>query len=92
MLIPSKEEVLAHVTVLPKEVRKRLEARGLPLIDLQGPLEQAARTRSPYYKRDIHLNEFGNEVVARFLAGWYKTRTFQSTVQMSRFQPENETR
>ena len=37
VLIPSKEEVLAHVTVLPKEVRKRLEARGLTLVDLQGP-------------------------------------------------------
>ena len=92
VLIPSKEEVLGKITALPKGIKRRLVEKGISFIDLQGTLEQAARTRSPYYKRDIHLNDFGNEVVGRSLADWYRTRRLEPNLQTSKHVPEGQVR
>ncbi len=92
VLIPSKEEVLGKTTALPEAIKPRLSGRGISFIDLQDPLVQASRTHSPYFKRDIHLNEFGNKVVARFLADWSKARIPRSNLQTFRYDRENEIR
>jgi len=92
VMIPSKEEVLGKTTALPEAIKPMLKDKGIPFIDLHEPLEHASRTGSPYYKRDIHLNEFGNKVVARFLVGWYKGEDHQSNLQTLKYESEKEIR
>jgi hypothetical protein len=79
LLIPSKEETFAYQSSYPdvlntiKQVRARLGAMGLTFIDVYQRIRTAAEARNPYFSRDIHLNAFGNELVADELAQWLAT-------------------
>lgn len=69
MLIPSKEELFAP-GARPEgppevaELRRRLLAQGVELLDLYPALRAAGAQGSPYFRRDIHLNNFGHRIVA----------------------------
>jgi hypothetical protein len=74
-LLPSKEEVYgaaAFPAVLRsvQEVRRELESRGLPLLDLYPVFEELGQQAPPFYRADIHLNELGSQIVAAALAKW----------------------
>jgi hypothetical protein len=74
-LLPSKEELYgaeAFPAVLRagQEVRAELEARRLPVLDLYPAFRALGPDKSPFYRADIHLNAFGNEIVADAIAGW----------------------
>ena len=74
MLIPSKEELFAP-GARPEgpaevvELRRRLRAAGVDLLDLYPALRAAGTRSSPYFRRDIHLNAFGHRVVADEILG-----------------------
>lgn len=77
MLIPSKEELFgAHLrdgarnaTVMTLQ---RLRAANLPVLDLYPILRQGGHTHSPYFSRDIHLNAYGNQLVAEAFVSWFR--------------------
>jgi hypothetical protein len=74
-LLPSKEEVYGAERFPAalrsvREVKAELEARGLPVLDLYPPLRERGRDRPPFYRADIHLNDFGNQIVAEAIASW----------------------
>jgi lysophospholipase L1-like esterase len=76
MLIPSKEElfgVQASVRNLNivSRTRQRLEDAKLPVLDLYPAMLKGGGSRSPYFSRDIHLNEYGNRIVAEQFAAWF---------------------
>ena len=78
LLIPSKEEIFAYqsypdVLNTVKQVRAKLDAMGLTVVDAYPRIRTAAEARNPYFSRDIHLNAFGNELVADELAQWLAT-------------------
>jgi len=75
VLLPSKEELFAGdlaqrgdsaVAVATIE----LESREIHYLDLYPVLRDAASSRTPYFRRDPHLNDFGNRVVAEAIAQW----------------------
>jgi hypothetical protein len=77
MLIPSKEELFGvPATAEPFSVtartRQRLQEASLPLLDLYPTLKQAAAVQAPYFRHDIHLTTYGNEVVARAFVDWFR--------------------
>jgi hypothetical protein len=52
----------------------QLDAAGIPSIDPGPALREAMRNESepPYFRRDLHWTEKGNEVMGRFVAGWIR--------------------
>jgi len=40
---------------------------GIKALDLMDPVHQAHRARRAYFEHDIHLNEYGNQVVAQLI-------------------------
>jgi hypothetical protein len=75
MLMPSKEELYGAddfpAVLRPiQEVRKELEARALPVLDLYPIFRERGRERSPFYHADPHPNAFGEEIIADALAKW----------------------
>ena len=75
VLVPSKEELYgaeAFPAILRpiQEVRAGLEARGLPVLDLYQTFRRQGEERPPFYRADMHLNAFGNQLVADALAQW----------------------
>jgi hypothetical protein len=76
MLIPSKEELFgvsaearAHNVVA--QARRRIIEAGVPLLDLYPVMQQAGALQAPYFAEDIHLNAYGNRVVAEALVAWW---------------------
>jgi hypothetical protein len=78
LLIPSKEETFSYqsypqVLTTIKQVRARLEEMRFTVLDVYQRIRTEAEARNPYFSRDIHLNGFGNELVADELARWLGT-------------------
>jgi len=76
MLIPSKEEVFAIEQPLPpgspiQRIKVLLETKGIPYLDLYPVVAASAKQATPYFQRDIHLNLYGNQVVAEAFLDWY---------------------
>ena len=76
ILIPSKEEVFAIEQPPPpgspiSRIKGLLDAKGIPYLDLYPVLAASAEHATPYFQRDIHLNRYGNEVVAEAFLAWY---------------------
>jgi lysophospholipase L1-like esterase len=74
-LIPSKEELFAapgndQTLRIVMEVRQRLDALGMPVLDLYPAVAGAARTTAPFFAHDIHLNEAGNAAAANAIVEW----------------------
>lgn len=79
VLLPSKEELFALSPEDPSGnaltlVKKMLEKRDIDYLDVYEPLRLSAQRRTPFFKADIHYNEFGNEVVAEVFLNWYANR------------------
>ncbi|HXK58413.1 MAG TPA: hypothetical protein PLP42_00835 [Acidobacteriota bacterium] len=74
VLIPSKEEIYGRSYALVRSVRDALDRAEIDYLDLYHPIEKAANRRSPYFCRDIHLNDHGNQVVADYLDRWWRAR------------------
>lgn len=75
VLVPSKEEIYgaeAFPAVLRtmQEVKSELESRQLPVLDLYPVFRELGRERPPFYRADMHLNEFGNRIVAEAIEQW----------------------
>lgn len=80
VLLPSKEEIYGApsfpaVLETVDDVRAALRANGLPVLDLYGTFAERGGSRAPFYKRDIHFNGYGNEIVAEALASWVREGT-----------------
>ena len=76
MLIPSKEEIFAIDQPPPPgspitRIKALLGAKGIPYLDLYPVVAASAQHATPYFQRDIHLNRYGNEVVAAAFVDWY---------------------
>ncbi|RPI29643.1 MAG: hypothetical protein EHM61_00870 [Acidobacteria bacterium] len=74
VLMPSKEEVFTRSYSVVNTVRSALDRAGIEYLDLYEVIAQKAAVRSPYFCRDIHLNEYGNQMVADFLDNWWHSR------------------
>ena len=75
VLVPSKEEIYgaeAFPAVLRpiEEVRTGLELRHFPVLDLYPVFRELGQERPPFYRADMHLNQFGNQIVADAIAKW----------------------
>lgn len=78
MFIPSKEELFAVPPSIADgnivaRARERLREANFAVLDLYPAVRDAAQRQSPYFARDMHLNEFGNRVVADEFLSWYRT-------------------
>jgi hypothetical protein len=76
-LIPSFEELFrtragAENGNIMAHSRARLAAAGFMLLDLYPPLHSAGRMQTPYFNDDIHLNAYGNHVVAHEFVAWFQ--------------------
>jgi hypothetical protein len=75
VLVPNKEE-LYGADALPanlrtvEEVREGMDARGLPVLDLYPVLAESAREQPAFYPADMHLNAFGNRIIADAIERW----------------------
>jgi hypothetical protein len=79
MLIPSKEELFgvdpsASAHNIVSRTRQRLEDARFPVLDLYPALQQGGVRQSPYFTRDIHLNEYGNRLVAEHFVAWFNNQ------------------
>lgn len=74
VLIPSKEEIFTQSYSAVDQIRGGLLRAGIDYLDLYPLLERAAASRSPYFCRDIHLNDHGSRVVAEYLNDWWRRR------------------
>ena len=75
VLVPSKEELygaeaLPEVLRTVQEMKAELASRQLPVLDLYPAFRRLGRDRSPFYRADMHLNEFGNQIVADAIGRW----------------------
>ncbi|NQV85909.1 MAG: hypothetical protein HQ492_02410 [Woeseiaceae bacterium] len=78
VLIPSKEEVFAvdimgRADTAVELVKLALEGQNVPYLDLYPILREHGQARTPYYSRDIHLNEYGNSLVAEVISRWVES-------------------
>jgi hypothetical protein len=75
VLLPSKEEIFAPgitpdgVSAVAR-VRQRFQATAIPVLDLYPVFRERGALQSPYFSRDIHLNTYGNRLVAEQLVAW----------------------
>ena len=85
VLIPCKEELYAAKTypeVLRaiQEVKGELASRNLATLDLYPLFRQLGATQALFYRLDMHLNEYGNRIVADAIARWIaEEQVFGST-------------
>jgi hypothetical protein len=80
MLIPSKEELFGvnastRALNIVSRTRQRLEEAKFPVLDLYPAIQQGRARQSPYFTRDIHLNEYGNRIVAEQFVAWFHSQT-----------------
>jgi hypothetical protein len=74
-LLPSKEELYGAERFPPvrrtvEAVEAGLDSVGVPWLDLYRPVREGAGQESAFFRRDIHLNLLGNELVAREIEEW----------------------
>jgi hypothetical protein len=75
MLIPSKEEIFG-VEPTPQDrnavarLRRRLQDSRMPFLDLYPAIRNRGTLHSPYFSWDIHLNEYGNRLIAEEFLAW----------------------
>jgi hypothetical protein len=76
MLIPSKEELFG-ITLstgtfnIMARTRQRLQEAKFSVLDLYPAIQHGGIRQSPYFSRDIHLNEYGNRIVAEQFVAWF---------------------
>lgn len=75
MLLPSKEEIFAADDIARQDsaagvLKKELDRRGIPYLDLYPLLQEAGREHTPFFTRDAHMNVYGNKVVGEAFTRW----------------------
>lgn len=86
VLIPSKEELFAvdpgsQSSGAAAIVKSQLLKLDIPVLDLYPILAERAATKTPYFTSDIHLNAYGNRVVADALLQWEEIRNLPTGSQ-----------
>jgi hypothetical protein len=76
LLIPSKEELFgisasAGAFNAVAYTRQRLQEAKFSVLDLYPAIRQGGAKQSPYFSQDIHLNEYGNRIVAEQFVAWF---------------------
>jgi hypothetical protein len=74
-LVPSREELYGTESAPSllrtiEAVKALLAARQLPVLDLYPLFRERGKDRSPFFEREMHLNAYGNQVLADGLADW----------------------
>jgi hypothetical protein len=85
MLIPSKEELFgldarAMTMNAMARARERLEQQQFAVLDLYPVIRSAGARRSPYFTIDIHLNKYGNRIVAEQFVAWFQKHAISSAL------------
>ena len=75
VLIPSKEEIygapfMPEVMNQARVLEKCLEQEGFTVLSVYDVIRRRAKDRSAFFPHDIHLNAFGNQIVADALVNW----------------------
>jgi len=77
MLIPSKEEIYGALS-LPEVLKpvhvleQRLREEKFSVLSVYDAVGSMGKERSPFFTRDIHLNGYGNQIVADRLVDWLR--------------------
>jgi hypothetical protein len=79
LLLPSKEELFGSGVELGREsaiarVRERLLAMKTSMLDLYPAIREGGILYTPYFGRDIHFNEHGNQIIAEQFLIWLHTQ------------------
>ncbi|MFB3903563.1 MAG: SGNH/GDSL hydrolase family protein [Acidobacteriota bacterium] len=74
VLIPSKEEIFTRSYSVADTVRGAMRRAGIDYLDLYPLMGLNAIATSPYFCRDIHLNDYGSRLVADYLTDWFRNR------------------
>jgi len=82
MLLPSKEEIFAENDIERHNsaagvLKKELNRRGIPYLDLYPLLQDAGRRHTPFFTRDAHMNSHGNKIVADAFIRWAPASLFE---------------
>jgi hypothetical protein len=80
MLIPSKEEIFGVEPTLQDRnavarLRQRLRDSRMPVLDLYPAIRHRGTLHSPYFSWDIHLNGYGNRVIAEEFLAWLRRQS-----------------
>ena len=75
MLLPSKEEIFAVDDIARNNsaagvLKKELDRRSIPYLDVYPLLQEAGRQHTPFFTRDAHMNSHGNKIVADAFVRW----------------------
>lgn len=86
MLIPSKEEVFGATASrtrlnLASQMKDRLAARRFAVLDLYPAFRRQGAAQPSYYPRDLHLNEYGNRIVAEEFAAWFSRQSKEAAAR-----------
>jgi hypothetical protein len=79
VLIPSKEELFGVSASrrdrnLVSRARQRFEDAKVPVLDLYPAILKSGAKQSSYFRLDIHLNEYGNRIVAEQFVAWFHSQ------------------
>jgi hypothetical protein len=77
VLIPSKEETygasfIPEVLDSARTLEQRLKEEGFSVLSTYASLRERGKDRPAFFPHDIHLNAFGNRIVADSLVNWTK--------------------
>jgi len=83
MLIPSKEEIYGGVSipeVLEQDhtLEQCLRQQKFSVLSLYDAIATRGRDQAAFFTHDIHLNAYGNQIVADRLVKWLKAETSKS--------------
>jgi lysophospholipase L1-like esterase len=75
VLVPSREEIYGtdsapQVLKMIDAVKPLLESRKLTVLDLYPLFRERGKDRSPFFEREMHLNAYGNQVLADGIGAW----------------------
>lgn len=84
VLIPSKEEIYGAPfmpeVMKPVEVlQQRLQEEGFPVLSLYDVVRDRGQDQPAFFPSDIHLNAYGNRIVAERLVDWLRENQFLET-------------
>jgi acetyltransferase AlgX (SGNH hydrolase-like protein) len=88
VLIPSKEEIygarfMPEVLKPEQILEQRLVQEGFSVLSVYDVIRERAKNKSAFFPHDIHLNAFGNEIVADALVDRIKKTKFLANVKDS---------
>jgi hypothetical protein len=75
VLVPSREELYGaesapQVLKLIGTLKPMLESHRLTVLDLYPLFRERGKDRSPFFQREMHLNAYGNQILADGIGEW----------------------